>query len=224
MTNTQSGTNLERILVVDDTPEFIEVAKRVYSGLGEVRYATNLDEALHYLREEHFDFVISDMFCPGTDFAVKELYERRLKALGINTSESPIRTRPGNPECNPDHPMYVGPFSELREEPYGLAVIDGALERGVPFVVLSQGGNRHRRELGTVRYSIDNGYEEVRELKDSGQITQEEANREYGFLMSNQPHGAFGWDNMPDGKIDKSTNETWVMALDTTMKFYTELI
>lgn len=56
-----------RVLVVDDKPTILTLLVRILGGTHDVITASNGEEALHRLRTEPFDVVLSDVRMPGAD-------------------------------------------------------------------------------------------------------------------------------------------------------------
>src|SRR5688500_16155634 len=62
---TRNQVGAAKVLIIDDEPSILSV---LYSLLGdqyECKTAASAVEALEYLREEHFDLVLSDIMMPG---------------------------------------------------------------------------------------------------------------------------------------------------------------
>jgi hypothetical protein len=145
-------TKTLRLLVVDNTPRYLQTAGHVYTNISaytdpdllfgneprrsrpglipgiKASYARDLPEALKLLNEGDFDGVVTDLFFPseeGTD--LRQYYAER-------ADDEDARQE----------------ILELEEEPSGLRLAERLHDRGIPFKILSQ-GDRHRGDFGRIR-------------------------------------------------------------------------
>ncbi|MBU0957397.1 MAG: response regulator [Nanoarchaeota archaeon] len=136
----KGGKKMEKleILVIEDVPEFADVARGVYDADDRVNahYAANYEEAMAMLEKKKYDGVVSDLFFPSeTDF---------IKAFAGETdsSKSAFGEEYGR--------TYQDRFEKLDENPSGLAILQYGINHDIPTVVISQ-GDRHKGNLEVVR-------------------------------------------------------------------------
>ncbi len=147
-----------RLLVVEDRPEYLRWAKLVFDALPKhkpeeqlsfyktkvelesVTYASTYEEALASLETGNITHVITDMFFPSeTD------WRQHFTNVMHDSSRYAL--------C--DHREEAEKFSELPENPSGIAVTLECWKRGIPSIVISQ-GNRHVGVSGTLRFALEN--------------------------------------------------------------------
>lgn len=151
------------VLVIEDNPEFIRVAKSIFNNEPiSVIYASTYEEALEALRElkeKGSSFgVLTDLFFPSEINFVEHLFPKIKK--GIEETKAKFRETLKQLEGHTSALWFrekiagldevLWEFEHLDENPSGLAIIDYCLENKVPILVLSQ-GNRHCGNLGIVR-------------------------------------------------------------------------
>ena len=145
-------------LVIEDTPEFREVAERVYSKKLDLNctYVSNYHEAIDYLDNHRVDQVISDLFFPSQIDFTKKLFEesesatREFKELeGIWEIENARKMTFNAIDSRRPYEL----FTSLSQNPSGIAIALYCMERKIPYSIISQ-GDRHKGDLGIVRYAL----------------------------------------------------------------------
>ena len=153
--------NLE-ILVVEDTPEFREVASSAYAKIGaKSSFAENYEQALKKIREGNFDSVISDLFFPENDKQIRGAIANKLmeKLKPIVDSITPRIYQEIQKELEWGVEPYVQEFqryldNQTKEAPLGFNIAIYCAENNIPYTLVSQ-GDRHEGVLGGLRYSIE---------------------------------------------------------------------
>ncbi|MBS3094315.1 hypothetical protein J4474_01485 [Candidatus Pacearchaeota archaeon] len=202
-TNTQNERKLE-LLVVDDNPQYLQVAKLVLERQSdlEVLYATNYQEASSILNKSRsIDGILTDLFFPDGE-KDRELYTKSIlmgaaEELGVNSNkQSRCANKP------------IPTLSELDEDPNGLRILDIAINKKIPYILLSQ-GDRHEGNLSTIRYLIEED------------IPQQMYSTRKSYSGEELKHVIGNLGITIEG-VDKSKPETWERALDGIKKLNEE--
>ena len=132
------------ILVVEDTPEFLEVSKKVYGADDKIvaRYASTYEEAVEQTHQERPDGMITDLFFPSQISWVDRVYQEIKSNIQREIDDF-------KKDQKSDY-ILLKDFRKLSENPSGLGILQYCLERKIPLVVLSQ-GERHKGDLAVVR-------------------------------------------------------------------------
>jgi len=74
------------ILVVEDKPAYIEVAKSVYDNDINLNtsYASTYEEALSQIGQRGFEGVVTDLFFSSNTVSAKQIYMEIGRKLGVN--------------------------------------------------------------------------------------------------------------------------------------------
>lgn len=156
------------VVVVEDSPEWIKVAKSVFDNEPiNVVYASTYEDAMskiEELKEKGIKFkVVTDLFFPSEINFVERLLP--MVKENIEKEKAKIREMIEKAQGLPIARFYrgllrefdeiPGEFEHLNENPSGLGIIDYCLNNKVPVLVLSQ-GNRHKGNLAIVRSAVGN--------------------------------------------------------------------
>lgn len=207
---TNERQNVETV-VIDDNPEFIDVARIAYGNIAGLTpiYFSDYDSAVSYigLNRSKVGRVVTDLFFPSLniDWRDPRVLDVRDEGYGIRSIDVT-----GNPS--------------------GLGIAKHCSEKRIPFVILSQ-GDRHCGEFGKVReylYETDNFLRRYVESLDghtddaflysgSGNLKvtegmKDKLNSEEFFSGDEQ---FYRWvDNEYGRVVDKVQIKTWIDALD----------
>ena len=141
------------LLVIEDDPKFLSVAKATYDTESniQVTYAKTYEEALQNFKLKKFDFVVSDLFFPSESSWITEITDRITP--NIETCLKNVQKK--MPWLTLDHHQknfdrYFSSFKKLTENPSGLGIAEYCYENRIPFTIVSQ-GDRHQGSLSIVR-------------------------------------------------------------------------
>lgn len=125
-----------KILIIDDEEEYLKVAIETLGEKNEIVTATTYEEASEKIEE--VDGVITDLFFPSI----------------IDWAEF-IRGLPPLPHYDRKYIEFLSKTYDLniKENPSGIGIALLCKDKGIPFVILSE-GDRHSGSLGAVRYSL----------------------------------------------------------------------
>lgn len=224
------------LLVIEDTLEFLTVAKDVYGKDNRLNpsYVSTYESALSYLQSNKVDIVISDMFFPSQvdwkEYFLSDIKYGRLEdlvkkgELEESTLASYSQNKGSLERLNIDYADFEGgpPVSSIRdykniqENPAGLGIALYCLKNRIPFVLLSQyeqDGSRHRGAIGILRYALQYS-QDFRDaiIKGLTDVSREED----GKYVESNPKEALPELLHYGGvvNVDKNTKEIWKEAIE----------
>lgn len=125
-----------KILIIDDNEEYLKVAIKTLGNENGIVTATTYEEALGKI--EGVEGVITDLFFPSLIDWTK--FIKNLSSLS---------------QYDKKYIEFLSKTHELtiKENPSGIGIALLCKDKGIPFVILSE-GDRHSGSLGAVRYSL----------------------------------------------------------------------
>jgi CheY-like chemotaxis protein len=124
-----------KLLIIDDKNEYLKAAIDTLRTDNEIVTATTYEEALKKL--EGVEGVITDLFFPSS-----------IDWMKFVKSLTPL------PQCDKRYLEFLSKTQEcIKENPSGIGIALLCKNKGIPFVILSE-GDRHSGSLGAVRHAL----------------------------------------------------------------------
>ena len=144
----QTSAGTAKILIIDDEPNILSVLHSLLTDHYECKTATSAAEALEYLREEHYDLVLSDIMMPG--MSGLELLEE----ISRFSRDTVVVLISGNLNIQSAiEAMRRGAFDYVTK-PFNLADVETAVQRALRHQLLLKANRQyeqHLEELVSVR-------------------------------------------------------------------------
>ena len=142
-----------RILIVEDTAEFREIANQSLAENHEIVFATTLEEA-KILLQENWDLVITDLFFPESKEENSGEIGKKLHE-GLNLGQRLEKAMNEERRQIPLSNAYITPGNKGSFEKYpplGLHIFGLAISNGIRAIICSQ-GDRHHGSFSAVRWA-----------------------------------------------------------------------
>jgi hypothetical protein len=152
MTSDKMEDRRLEIVVIEDTPRFLEIAKQVANRKTSLssKFFQSYEPAIKYLKENKIDGVVTDLFFPSELDIQKEILSNERE------TREKLRLEKGISGEWALLKYDVPTFGQLTENPSGLAIAEYCTNSHIPYLMLSH-GDSHARNLQLVGEALAHG-------------------------------------------------------------------